>query len=150
MLLLQCRQQPLLRTVSVRSFSYSAIPAETRTSSTQEDLVKATIQKMMQHESPANATKEALHKASYSLKKKLDEVKACLTDVMEEEDKEAELETTDMALEEAAAAYIDLLDLVREADETTAVQYKEVRESSAAQIREYRQELDQHRQTVSA
>ena len=80
--------------------------------------------------------------------KKLDEVKACLTDVMEEEDKEAELETTDMALEQAAAAYIDLLDLVREADETTAVQYKEVRESSAAQIREYRQELDQHRQQV--
>jgi len=81
--------------------------------------------------------------------KKLDEVKACLMDVMEEEDKEAELDTTDMALEQAAAAYIDLLDLVREADETTAVQYKEVRELSAAQIREYRHELDQHRQAVS-
>ena len=68
--------------------------------------------------------------------------------MVEEEDKETELETTDMALEQAAAAYIDLLDLAREADETTAGQFKEVRESSAAQIREFRQALDHHRQAV--
>lgn len=80
------------------------------------------------------------------IQKKLDEVKACLVDVQEEEDKQTELATTDRALEEAAAAYVDLLDLVREADETTADQFKQVREASAAQIRELRYVLDQYRQ----
>lgn len=90
------------------------------------------------------------HPIFFSLQKKLDEVQACLTDVVEEEDKATELETTDMALEQAAAAYIDLLDLVREADETTAVQYKKVREASATRILELRQELDHHRRQVCA
>ena len=67
-------------------------------------------------------------------------------DVQEEEDRETELETTDMALEQAKSAYVDLLDLVREADESTAQPFKEVREASAAQIRELRKELDQYRQ----
>ena len=81
------------------------------------------------------------------MQKKLDEVKACLTDVVEEEeDRQTELDTTDIALEQAAAAYIDLLDMVREADKNTADQFKEIREASAAQIREFRQEIDQYRQ----
>ena len=78
---------------------------------------------------------------------KLDQVKACLSDVEEEESQEnriTELETTDMALEQAKSAYLDLLDLVREADETTAVEFKEIREASAAQIRELRHALDQY------
>ena len=76
----------------------------------------------------------------------MEEVRSCLLDVQEEEDRETELETTDMALEQAKSAYVDLLDLVREADESTAQPYKEVRENSAAQIRELRKELDQYRQ----
>ena len=51
-----------------------------------------------------------------------------------------------MALEQAKSAYLDLLDLVREVDEGTAEQFKSVRETSAAQIREYRKELDQYYQ----
>ena len=76
---------------------------------------------------------------------KLEEVKSCLLDVQEEEDRETELETTDMALEQAKSAFEDLLDLVREADATTADQFKAVREASATQIRELRRELDQYR-----
>ena len=80
------------------------------------------------------------------LQSKLEQVKACLNDVQEEvEDREAELQTTDMALEQAAAAYVDLLDLVRAADENTAGEFKALREASAAQIREFRQELDQYK-----
>ena len=79
------------------------------------------------------------------LQNKLDQVKACLSDVKEEEEnRETELETTDMALEQAKSAYLDLLDLVREADETTAVAFKELREASALQIREFRHELDRY------
>jgi hypothetical protein len=75
----------------------------------------------------------------------LDQVKACLTDVAEEESpqvRRAELDTTDLALEEAAAAYVDLLDLVRETDAETAASFKELREVSATQIKESRQQLD--------
>jgi len=61
----RCRK-PLLRTVTVRNVS-SAVSVSSSSSNTQEDLVRATIQKMMQHETPANVTKEALYKASYCL-----------------------------------------------------------------------------------
>ena len=83
-----------------------------------------------------------------SKQNKLDQVKACLSDVEEEaeENRITELETTDLALEQAKSAYLDLLDLVREADETTAVEFKEIREASAAQIRELRHALDQYYQ----
>lgn len=79
---------------------------------------------------------------------KLDQVKACLSDVEEEaeENRITELETTDLALEQAKSAYLDLLDLVREADETTAVEFKEIRKASAEQIRELRHALDQYYQ----
>jgi hypothetical protein len=80
-----------------------------------------------------------------SLQNKLEQVKACLSDVQEEQvHRDTEVETTHQAIEQAAAAYVDLLDLVREADETTAGQFKQLRETSAVQIREYRQELDQY------
>lgn len=172
--LLRCRQptiQRMLPSLAVRSMT---LVPEARTGD--GDLVKAAIHKMMmQQEQPSHhsvgVTPEDLQKASFYLKvsrqrvtirtlhdsfnlvshgmilqHKLDEVKACLADVEEEEDRETELQTTDLALEQAAAAYVDLLDLVREADEFTAVQFKEVREASAIQIRELRNELDQYRQ----
>lgn len=95
---------------------------------------------------PADLTRASSLSFKKYFQQKLEEVKACLVDVEEEEDRQTELETTDRALEEAAAAYVDLLDLVREADETTADQFKQVREVSAVQIRELRHVLDQYRQ----
>ena len=62
----QCRQP--LTTMAIRSLSVAMPETITRSSIiSQEDVIKATIQKMMQHESPASVTHEALHKASYSL-----------------------------------------------------------------------------------
>jgi hypothetical protein len=86
---------------------------------------------------------------SLTQQNKLEQVKACLSDVQEEKDdtdrRTMEVETTNVAIEQAAAAYVDLLDLVREVnDAEIADQFKELREMSAQQIREYRQELEQY------
>jgi hypothetical protein len=147
------RRQPSLRpnlpNVALRPRSLASAAAKSSNNSPQPDLVKATIQKMMnlqqQQQSAAAVSLASLEKASHCLQYKLDQVKACLTDVAEEESplvRRAELDTTDLALEEAAAAYVDLLDLVREADDTTAASFKELRQVSAAQIKESRLQLD--------